>query len=63
MTRGRQITFTKAQIRRAVKGAEDAGLNVTGLIIHPDGAIELRGSADKGAPVTGKTPLASWEDA
>jgi hypothetical protein len=59
----RAVTFTQAQIRRAVKGAEAAGLRVTGVVVHPDGAIELRSSQEKGAPSTGKKPLASWEDA
>jgi hypothetical protein len=59
----RAVSFTQAQVRRAVKAAESAGLNVTGIVIHPDGSIELRGSAEKEAPALGKTPLASWDDA
>ena len=57
------VAFTKAQIRRAVKGAESAGLHVTGVIIHSDGSIELRGAADKQASGAPKTALASWDDA
>ena len=50
-------------IRRAVKGAETAGLRVTGVVVHPSGAIELYSSQEKEAPSPGKKPLASWEDA
>jgi hypothetical protein len=59
----RAIKFTQAQIARAVNGAKVAGLHVTGVIVHPDGSIELRGSPENGAPSTGKKALASWEDA
>jgi hypothetical protein len=57
------ITFTAAQIKRAVRGAEAAGLTVTGVVVHPSGAIELHSSPEKGAPSPGKKPLASWDDA
>ena len=33
----RAITFTQAQVRRAVKAAESAGLKVTGLRVFRDG--------------------------
>jgi hypothetical protein len=59
----RAVTFTQAQIRRAVKGAEAAGLRVTGVVVHPSGAIELRGSLERGAPSPVRKSLASWEDA
>jgi hypothetical protein len=59
----RAIPFTKAQVRRAVKGAEAAGMTVTGIVYHPDGTIELRGLAGKQASDAAKTSLASWDDA
>jgi hypothetical protein len=59
----RVVPFTQAHIRRAVKAATSAGLRVTGVVVHPSGAIELQGSPEKGAPSAGKKPLASWEDA
>ena len=37
----RAITFTQAQVRRAVKAAESAGLRVTGLTVSPDGSIQI----------------------
>jgi len=33
------IRFTKAQIKRAIEGARDAGLRVSGVEIKPDGTI------------------------
>jgi hypothetical protein len=59
----RAATFTKAQIRRAVAGAEASGLRVTGVVVHPDGAIEIRGSSRKEIPATNKPALDSWDDA
>ena len=45
----RAVTFTQAQVRRAVKAAESAGLRVTGFIVRPDGSIQII-SDDKPAP-------------
>jgi hypothetical protein len=40
--------FTKAQIRRAVKGAESAGLRVRRITINPDGSITVDITVDAG---------------
>jgi hypothetical protein len=40
------VTFTQAQVRRAVKGAESAGLRVRKVTINPDGSITVD-SGDK----------------
>jgi hypothetical protein len=42
----RAITFTQAQVRRAVKAAESAGLHVRKVTINPDGSITVD-SGDK----------------
>lgn len=34
-----RLSFTKAQVRRAVEGARSAGLAVTAVRIAPDGSI------------------------
>jgi hypothetical protein len=35
----RAVTFTQAQVRRAVKAAESAGLRVRSVMVKPDGSI------------------------
>jgi hypothetical protein len=62
MTRG--LAFTQAQVRRAVKAAESAGLRVRSVTVKPDGSIIV----DSGEPGPGtidrqNQPLASWDDA
>jgi tRNA-binding EMAP/Myf-like protein len=60
----RAITFTQAQVRRAVKAAESAGLRVCSVTVNPDGSITVN-SGDKPAKAvdTKKNALAaSWDD-
>ena len=60
----RAVTFTQAQVRRAVKGAESAGLKVRRVTVNPDGSITVDG--DNGpVPVDSqeKELAASWDDA
>jgi hypothetical protein len=61
----RAITFTKAQVRRAVKAAESAGLQVTRVTINPDGSITVAAGENPTVPVDGhpKALAASWDDA
>lgn len=58
------IRFTKAQVRRAVKGAESAGLCVKRVTVNPDGSITVDGGESPSVPVD--TPegalAASWDD-
>ncbi len=58
------ISFTKAQVRRAVKGAESAGLKVRRVTINTDGSITVDGENGP-APVDNqeKELAASWSDA
>ena len=42
----RAVTFTQAQVRRAVKAAESAGLRVRRVTVNPDGSITVD-SGDK----------------
>src|ERR1700742_2832182 len=37
----RPIQFTQAQVRRAVKAAESAGLRVSKVTVKPDGSISV----------------------
>jgi hypothetical protein len=39
----RAVTFTQAQVRRAVKAAESAGLRVQSITIEPDGTVNADG--------------------
>jgi hypothetical protein len=60
----RPVTFTQAQVRRAVRGAESAGLAVRRVTINPDGSITVD-SGDNESPTvdTRKEPVAaSWDD-
>jgi hypothetical protein len=61
----RAITFTQAQVRRAVKAAESAGLRVQKVTVNRDGSISVEAGDN---PVTAidspKMSLAaSWDDA
>ena len=60
----RAIRFTQAQVRRAVKGVESAGLRVKRETVNPDGSITLD-SMDGVHPAIDnpETALAtSWDD-
>ncbi len=60
----RAVTFTQAQVRRAVKAAESAGLRVRKVTVNPDGSITVE-SGDNAAPTVDereKTLAASWDD-
>jgi hypothetical protein len=60
----RALPFTQAGIRRAVKGAESAGMKVRRVIVNADGSITIDG-ADYDPPAVDiqDTALAtSWDD-
>ena len=60
----RAVTFTQAQVRRAVKAAESAGLCVRKVTIAPDGSITVD-SGDNATPAVDSrkaTLAASWDD-
>lgn len=61
----RAVNFTKAQVRRAVKGAESAGLCVKRVTINQDGSITVEGGESGSVPVDtrNKALAASWDDA
>lgn len=56
---------TQAKIRRAVRGAESAGLRVRRVTVKPDGSIEVAGGGDN-EPLAVDSPTmataASWDD-
>lgn len=60
----RALTFTQAKIRRAVKGAESAGLRVRRVTVKPDGSIEVTGGDNEPPAVDSPTmaTAASWDD-
>jgi hypothetical protein len=52
-------TFTQAGIKRAVKGAESAGLSIGRVFVHPDGTIEMVcGQSDQ---TRAQSPLETWK--
>ena len=60
----RAVTFTQAQIRRAVKAAESAGLRVRSVTVKPDGSITVD-SGDNRLPAIDSPETAletSWDD-
>lgn len=60
----RAVTFTQAQVRRAVKAAESAGLRVRSVTVKPDGSITVdSGDNEVSAMDSPRTALASWDDA
>lgn len=61
----RAVSFTKAQVRRAVAAAESAGLKVRRVVINQDGSIAVDAGDNPTAPVDGpeKALAASWDDA
>lgn len=60
----RNPTFTQAEVRRAVKAAESAGLRVRRVTVNRDGSITVDSGDDHFVPVERpKTSLAgSWDD-
>jgi hypothetical protein len=58
----RAVTFTRAQVRRAVKAAESAGLRVKRLTIKPDGSITVENALVEVDSREGGL-AASWDDA
>lgn len=60
----RAVAFTKAQVRRAVKAAESAGLRVRSVTVKPDGSIRVEsGDSPQLAMDSPQLSLASWDDA
>jgi hypothetical protein len=60
----RAVTFTQAQVRRAVKAAESAGLRVQKVTVNPDGSITVD-TGDKSVQTVDNrkiTLAASWDD-
>jgi hypothetical protein len=57
----RAVAFTQAQVRRAVRAAESAGLRVRSVTVKPDGSITV----ENGPPTIDSPKMilaASWED-
>jgi uncharacterized 2Fe-2S/4Fe-4S cluster protein (DUF4445 family) len=61
----RAVTFTQAQVRRAVKAAESAGLRVKRVTIKPDGSIMVDAGDNTPIAIDSRDSLlaASWDDA
>ena len=61
----RAVTFTQAQVRRAVKAAESAGLRVRKVTVNPDGSITVESGENQVPSVDNRKAnlAASWDDA
>jgi hypothetical protein len=60
----RAVTFTQAQVRRAVKAAESAGLRVKRVTFNRDGSITVDGeNGPEAVDKREKALAASWDDA
>jgi hypothetical protein len=57
----RRTSFTQAQVRRAVKAVESAGLKVTKIAIDPGGTITIN-SENAADLIPNKDKLASWDE-
>jgi hypothetical protein len=60
----RAVSFTAAQVRRAVKAAESAGLRVRRVTVNRDGSITVDGGEPAAPPVDSRPrgTAASWDD-
>ncbi len=60
----RAVTFTQAQVRRAVKAAESAGLRVRRVTINLDGSITVDAGDNSPTAVDSRDSAlaASWDD-
>lgn len=60
----RSVTFTQAQVRRAVKAAESAGLRVRRVTVNRDGSITVESGESASVHVDSpRMAAASWDDA
>jgi hypothetical protein len=61
----RSPSFTQAQVRRAVKAAESAGLRVRRITVKPDGSIMIDSGENEAATIDSPklSVAASWDDA
>lgn len=60
----RAIQFTQAQVRRAVKAAESAGLHVRSVTVNPNGSITINSgeTSERAMDIPEKELAASWDD-
>lgn len=60
----RAVTFTQAQVRRAVKAAESAGLRVRSVTVNRDGSITVDSGENALPPMDSPKmqAAASWDD-
>lgn len=60
----RNPQFTQAQVRRAVKAAESAGLRVCSVTVNPDGSITVNSGGKPAPAMDTREPAhaASWDD-
>jgi hypothetical protein len=58
----RAVTFTQAQVRRAIKGTKSAGLPVRSVTINQDGSITIDSGDTPSVDSKTKALAASWDE-
>jgi hypothetical protein len=58
------LPFTQAQVRRAIKGVESAGLRVKRVTVNPDGSFTLDSVDGVHPAIDNREPAlaTSWDD-
>ena len=59
MSRG-AAKFTQADVRRALKGAQDAGFDVGVIEIRPDGVMQIMRQTQPSASTVPIDPFEAW---
>ncbi len=53
--------FTQADVRRALKGAQDAGFDVGAIEIRPDGVMQITRQTQPSASTVPIDPFETWK--
>ncbi|KIC61016.1 hypothetical protein RM53_00045 [Brevundimonas nasdae] len=53
--------FTQADVRRALKGAQDAGFDVGAIEIRPDGVMQIMRQTQPSASTVPIDPFEAWK--
>ncbi len=53
--------FTQADVRRALKGAQDAGFDVGAIEIRPDGVMQITRQTQPSTSTVSIDPFEAWK--
>lgn len=57
----RAISFTQAQVRRAVRAAESVGIRVKKITVNPDGSITVESGDTDSPPLDIRSAMSEWQ--